>query len=99
MNAIQTIPPPIIPTQLENGDNSESTLSVIVKLTHGNFTFECLSRKRDKRYRFEHPVLGLVIFEESGQNLVFTTTDFSDAEIEEFKRFVIAWKFLEQMQN
>lgn len=98
MNTIQTIPPPIIPTKRYAGDDPESTLSVIVKLTHGNFTFECLSRKWDKRYRFEHPDLGLVIFDENGEKLIFTAIDYTREEINEFKRFVIAWQFYERHQ-
>ena len=94
---IEIIPPPIIPNQRENGDNPESTLSVIVKLTHGNFTFECLSRKWDKRYRFEHQDLGLVVFDENGEKLIFTTIDYTPEEVNELKRFVIAWKFQEAL--
>lgn len=98
MNSIQIIPPPIIPTKRNAGDDPESTLSAIVSLKHGIFTFECLSRKWDKRYRFEHPDLGLVIFDENGEKLIFTTIEYSREEIKEFKRFVIGWKFQEEDQ-
>jgi len=98
MNAIQSIPPPIIPANSKNEDEPESTLSAIVSLKHGNFTFECLSRKWDKRYRFEHPDLGLVIFGENGEKLIFTTIVYTREEINEFKRFVIAWQFYERQQ-
>ena len=98
MNTFLAIPPPIIPTKRENGDDPESTLSAIVKLNHGNFTFECLSRKWDKRYRFEHPDLGLVVFDENGEMLIFTTIDYTREEINELKSFVIAWQFYERHQ-
>lgn len=98
LNYFHTILPPIIPTKRNAGDNPESTLSAIVSLNHGNFTFECLSRKWDKRYRFEHPDLGLVIFEENGEKLIFTTIVYNREEINEFKRFVIAWQFYERQQ-
>lgn len=90
--------PPIFPITSDNGNEPESTLSVIVKLTYGNFTFECLSRKLDKRYRFGHPDLGLVIFDENGEKLNFNTIDYTREEINEFKRFVIAWQFYERHQ-
>lgn len=99
MNTFLAIPPPIIPTKRENGEDPESTLSAIVKLNHGNFTFECLNRKWDKRYRFEHPDLGLVIFDENGEKMIFATIDYTREEINEFKRFVIGWKHLENLQN
>lgn len=99
MISIQNIPPPIIPTKRENGEDPESTLSVIVSLKQGNFTFECLNRKWDKRYRFEHSDLGLVIFDENGGKLIFTTIDYTREEINEFKRFLIGWKHLEKFQN
>ena len=96
MNAIQSIPPTVIPNKRNACDYPKSTLSAIVKLNHGNFTFECLNRKWDKRYRFEHPDLGLVIFDENGEKMIFTTVDYSRKELNEFKRFVIAWQFQEK---
>jgi hypothetical protein len=87
MNCLYFTPPPIIPTKR---NAPESTLSAIVSLKHGNFTFECLSRKWDKRYRFEHPDLGRVIFDENWEKLIFTTIDYTREEINEFKRFLIA---------
>jgi hypothetical protein len=99
MNSIQNIPPPIVPTKQENGNDPESPLSTIVKLNHGNFTFECLGRKWDKRYRFEHPDLGLVIFDTEGENLIFTTVLYSKEEIQDFKRSVIAWQYLERRRK
>ncbi len=98
LNNLHTTPPPIFPTNHNAGDDPESTLSVIVKLTHGNFTFECLSRKWDKFYRFEHSDLGLVIFDKNGEKLIFATIDYTREEINEFKRFVIAWQFYERHQ-
>lgn len=98
INAILSIPPPIIPTKRNAGDDPESTLSAIVSLNHGNFTFVCLSRKWDKRYRFEHPDKGLVIFDENGEKLIFATIDYTREEINDFKRFVIAWQFYERHQ-
>lgn len=91
--------PPTTPITSAMRDDSESTLSAIVKLNHGNFTFECLSRKWDKRYRFEHPDLGLMIFDENGEKLIFTTIEYTREEINEFKRFVIGWKHLENLRN
>lgn len=98
MNTFLIVPPPILPTKRNAGDDPESTLSAIVSLKQGNFTFECLSRKWDKRYRFEHPDLGLVIFDENGEKLIFNTIDYTREEIKEFKRFVIAWQFYERHQ-
>lgn len=98
MNSISSITPPILPTKRNAGDDPESTLSAIVSLKQGNFTFECLSRKWNKHYRFEHPDLGLVIFDENGEKLIFTTIDYTREEINEFKRFVIAWQFYERNQ-
>lgn len=96
MNAIQTILPPSIPIKPESGNDPEFTLSVIVKLNHGDFTFECLNRKWDKRYSFEHPDLGQVIFDTEGEMLVFTTILYSKEEIQEFKQSVIGWQYLER---
>lgn len=96
MNNFHFIPPPIIPTKRNAGDDPETTLSAIVSLKYGDFIFECLSRKWDKRYRFEHPDLGLVIFDENGEKLIFTTIVYNREEINEFKRFVIAWKHQER---
>lgn len=99
MRLFSTTSPPIIPTKRNTGDDPESTLSAIVSLNHGNFTFECLSRKWDKRYRFEHPDLGLVIFDTEGENLIFTTVLYSKEEIQDFKRSVIAWQYLERRRK
>jgi hypothetical protein len=96
MITIKNTPPPILPTKRNAGNDPESTLSAIVSLKQGNFTFECLSRKWDKRYRFEHPDLGLVIFDENGEKLIFTTIEYTIEEINEFKRFVIAWQHHER---
>jgi hypothetical protein len=95
MKSFLAIPPPIISTQRENGDDLETTLSAIVSLNHGDFIFDCLSRKWDKRYRFEHPDLGLVIFDENGKNLVFTTIVYSKEELQEFKKSITAWQYVE----
>jgi len=99
MNYLHSIPPPILPTKRNAGDDPESILSAILSLKHGNFTFECLSRKWDKRYRFEHPDLGLVVFDENGEKLIFTTIDYTREEVNEFNGFLIGWKHLENLQN
>lgn len=95
MSIAQLIPPPNSRTGRNNDDQPESIRSAVVRLKENDFIFECLSRKWDKRYRFEHPVLGLVIFDESGENLLFTTITYTNEEIKEFKRFVIAWQYQE----
>lgn len=95
---IQNIPPPIIPANSKNGVDLESHPFCNRITQTRDFTFECLSRKWDKRYSFEHPDLGLVVFDENGEMLIFTTIDYTREEINKFKRFVIAWQFYERHQ-
>lgn len=92
---IANSPPPKLPKRNLYEESPESQRTAHVTLSFGSFFFECLSRRWDKRYRFEQVELGLVIFDESGETLVYSTRTYTTEDIGEFKKFIIGWKYLE----
>lgn len=92
---IANSPPPKLSKRNLYEESPGSQRTAHVALSFGSFLLECLSRRWDKRYQFEQVELGLVIFDESEESLVYSTRTYTTEDMVEFKKFIISWKYLE----
>ena len=86
-----SLPPVRIPTN-ENDDERNCSLTSILTFGGIKHDVDCKSRKYDKQFHLHVNGLGEFTFDETGENMVYSTIDYDSKLLKKLHNIVEVWE-------